>query len=146
MALIDKTNPVNEMDFKLNNFNEQEIYTGVMAYAHRIKTLLFMRPGDFPSIPDMGLNIQSYRFKAMDDIISGSLKEAIANQVSTYIMNLPIENIELSTGYYQNDYFLIIRIYLYQDKKEIVYGIQQPKGEVVNFNFKIYDREKPVIR
>ncbi len=145
MALIDKTNPVNEMDFKLNNFNEQEIYTGTLAYAHRIKNLLFMKPGDLPTIPEAGLNIQGYRFKAMDDLISGALKENISEQVSAYIIDLPLENIDLSTGYYNNDYFLIVKIYLYQEESEIIYGIQQPRGEVVNFNFKIYDNEKPDI-
>lgn len=145
MALIDKNNPVNEMDFKLNNFNQQEIYTGVMAYAHRIKNLLFMKPGDFPTQPAMGINIQSYRYQVMDDLISGALREELANQISSYIVDIPIENIQLSTGFYQNDYFLIIQIYLYQEQSEIVYGIQQPRGEIVNFNFKIYDGVKSVI-
>ena len=145
MALIDKTNPVNELDFKLNNFNEQEAYTGTLAYAHKIKNLLFLRPGDHPSLPEMGLNIQSYRFKAIDDLVSGSLKEKISDQISTYVMDLPIENIDISTGYYNGDYYLILSIYLYQEDAEIVYGIQQPKGEIVNFNFKIYDNVKPKI-
>lgn len=146
MALIDKTNPVNEMDFKLNNFNEQAIYTGTLAYAHRIKNLLFLRPGDIPSMPEAGLNIQGYRYKALDDLVSGALKEDIATQVSNYIVDLPIENIDISTGFWQNDYFLILKIYLYQEDSEIIYAVQQPKGEVVNFNFKIYDKEKiPII-
>jgi hypothetical protein len=145
LALIDKNNPVNEMDFKLNGFNEQEIYTGTMAYAHRIKNLLFMRPGDFPSIPEMGINIQGYRYKAMDELIAGALKENNSDQISQYIMDLPMENIDISTGFYNNDYVLILHIYLYQERAEIIYAIQQPRGNVINFNFKIYDSEKPVI-
>ena len=119
------------MDFKLNGFNEQEIYTGTLAYAHRIKNLLFMKPGDFPSIPDMGINIQGYRYKALDDLVAGALRENVADQISKYIMDLPIENIDISTGFYNNDYVLVLRIYLYQEKAEIIYAIQQPKGEVV---------------
>lgn len=146
MALIDKTNPVNEMDFKLNNFNDQTIYTGTLAYAHKIKNLMFLRPGDIPSLPDAGLYIQSYRFKAMDDLLSGTLREKISDQISTYVMDLPIENIDISTGYYNGDYYLIIGIYLYQEQAEVIYGIQQPKGDIVNFNFKIYDNVKPKIQ
>ena len=146
MGLINKSDPVNEMDFKLNSFNEQAIYTGTLAYAHRIKNLLFLRPGDIPSMPEAGLNIQGYRYKALDDLVSGALKEDIATQVSNYIVDLPIENIDISTGFWQNDYFLILKIYLYQEDSEIIYAVQQPKGEVVNFNFKIYDKEKiPII-
>ena len=133
------------MDFKLNGFNEQEIYTGTMAYAHRIKNLLFMKPGDFPSIPEMGIHIQGYRYKAMDDLLAGALKENIADQISQYIIDLPLENINISTGFYNNDYVLILEIYLYQERSEIIYAIQQPRGQVVNFNFKIYDSQKPVI-
>ena len=96
MGLINKTDPVNEMDFKLNSFNEQAIYTGTLAIAHRIKNLLFMKPGDLPSLPDAGINIQGYRFKALDDLVSGVLKEKLSDQITAYITPMPVENIDIA--------------------------------------------------
>ena len=142
MGLINKADPVNEMDFRLNSFNEQTIYTGTMAIAHRIKNLLFLKPGDLPSLPEAGINIQGYRFKALDSLVSGILKEKLSDQITAYITPMPVENIDIATGFYQGDYYLLLRVYLFMDQSEIVYGIQQPKGDIVNFNFKIYDNEK----
>lgn len=142
MPTLDKTNPINEMDFTLDNFNEQKIYTGALAYAHKIKNLLFMRPGDFPSMPDAGINIQSYRYKGLDNLVSGELKEKISDQITKYITSIPNENIDVSVIRLNNDFFLVLKIILVETDKQIVYAIQQSKGELVNFNFKIYDNEK----
>lgn len=141
MPNLDKSNPINEMDFSLNNFNEQKIYTGAMAYAHKIKNLLFMRPGDFPSMPEMGINIQSIRYQSLDDLVAGELREKLSDQITKYIMSLPVENIEVSAMKANGDYFLILKFTL-TETEQIVYAVQQSKGQLVNFNFKIYETEK----
>ena len=35
-----RSSSVNEMDFCLDAFNNQKVYVGAMAYAHKIKNLL----------------------------------------------------------------------------------------------------------
>ena len=137
-----KNSTINEMDFKLDNFENQKIYTGALAIAHKIKNLFFLRPGDMPSLPKAGINIQSYRFKFIDTLLSGQLREDISDQISTYITDVPAENVAITVIQKDGDYILIIGIVLYQSNTEIVYGLQQRKGELVNFNFKIYDNEK----
>ena len=141
MPNLDKSNPINEMDFSLNNFNEQKIYTGAMAYAHKIKNLLFMRPGDFPSMPEMGINIQSIRYQSLDDLVAGELREKLSDQITKYIMSLPVENIEVSAMKANGDYFFFF-LFTLTETEQIVYVVQQSKGQLVNFNFKIYETEK----
>jgi hypothetical protein len=141
MPLIDKNNPVNELDFSLDACNEQKVYTGAMAYAHKIKNLLFMRPGDLPSMPDVGINIQSYRFKAFDTLVNNQLREKLSDQVSAYVTDMPVENIDISVLKDKGDFYLLIKFSLMQDESEVVFGIQQRKGEIVNFNFEVYDNE-----
>ena len=91
-----RTSTVNEMDFNLDAFNNQKVYVGALAYAHRIKNLLFMRPGDIPSIPEAGLNIQSIRFQDMDVLATGELKEKISTQISLYVYDITTDNIDIS--------------------------------------------------
>lgn len=134
------TTTTNELDFTLNSFNQQKVYTGALAYAHKIKNLLFMRPGDLPSMPEAGIDIQAYKFQAMDKLLSGTLKETISNQITKYITSIPVEQINITATKYDGDYFLVIGIVLYEQSK-VIYAIQQKKGELVNFNFKIYDNE-----
>lgn len=142
MPNLNRSITINEMDFHLDDFNEQKIYVGALAQAHKIKNLLFMRPGDFPSLPEMGINIQSYRYHALDNILSGKLKEAISDQLTSYVTDVPVENIDISATKYNGFYFLILKITLIESDKQIIFGIQQQKGELVNFNFKVYDNEK----
>jgi len=139
MPLVDKTNPVNELDFTLDAFNQPKVYTGMIAIAHKIQNLLFMRKGDIPSIPDAGINIQSYRFKALDALLNNQLREQLSDQISAYITDMPIENIDVSVLKNNGEFYLLIRFILYQEETEILFGIQQKKGEIVNFDFKVYD-------
>ena len=133
-----RSSSINEMDFCLDAFNNQKVYVGAMAYAHKIKNLLFMRKGDFPSDPDMGINIQSIRFKDMDALASGSLKETLSAQISAYVVDVTTDDIALSVNKYNGNYYLLITIHLEQLNSEIIYAIDDNKREVVNFNFKIY--------
>ena len=134
-----------ELDFKLDGFQKQKTYSDAMGLAHKIKNLFFLRPGDLPSLPDAGINIQSYRFQFMDVLTSGKLKEKIADQITTYIGDVPLDDIQISVNKYNGDYFLVIEISLY-NQESIVYALQEIKGKLVNFNFKIYENDKVKIR
>ena len=102
-----------EMDFNLDSFNNQKMYKGTMAIAHRIKNLLFLKPGDLPSMPDAGINIQGYRFQSIDAILSGELKEKLSDQITKYITDIPSDNINIDLSQYNGEYYLLIRFSLY---------------------------------
>ena len=55
-----------ELDFSLDDFHNQKVLRGADAYARLIQRLLFMRKGTYPTIPDMGIDISSYRFADLD--------------------------------------------------------------------------------
>ena len=131
-----------EMDFNLDSFNNQKMYKGTMAIAHRIKNLLFLKPGDLPSMPDAGINIQGYRFQSIDAILSGELKEKLSDQITKYITDIPSDNINIDLSQYNGEYYLLIRFSLYQTNQDIIFGMAQSKNDIVNFNFKIYDSKK----
>ena len=133
-----RNSTVNEMDFTLDAFNNQKVYVGAMAYAHKIKNLLFMRKGDFPSDPNMGINIQSIRFKDMDLLASGTLKETLSQQISMYVVDITTDDISISVNKYNGNYYLLVSIKLQQLNSEIMYAVEERKRDLVNFNFKIY--------
>ena len=55
-----------ELDFSLDDFHNQKVLRGADAYGRLIQRLLFMRKGTYPTIPDMGVDIASYRFADLD--------------------------------------------------------------------------------
>lgn len=133
-----------ELDLSLNNFKEQKTYSGAIGKAKDIQNLLFMKPGDFPSVPDMGINISSIRYKDIDSLTSGDLRETIRSQINKYITAVPLENIVISKAKINNTYVLFIDITLYADNQalDLTYGIQQQgENNIVNFQLNITENK-----
>lgn len=133
-----------ELDLSLNNFKEQKTYSGAIGKAKDIQNLLFMKPGDFPSVPDMGINISSIRYKDIDSLSSGDLREKIRSQINKYITAVPLENIVISKAKINNTYVLFIDITLYADNQalDLTYGIQQQgENNIVNFQLNITENK-----
>lgn len=137
-----------EFDFSINSFQKQKEYTGPMAYAIRIKNLFLMKPGQFPSIPEMGLDIPSIRYQFMDTLLAGELRNKIMNQISAYT-DIQVSDVTISTMTVgdKGDVVLLIDVILTTAAKTITYAVlQKPSGTVVNFDFKIYDSETVKIK
>ena len=100
-----------------------------------------MRPGDMPSIPEAGLNIQSIRFQDIDVLAAGDLREKLSTQITAYVFDITTDDISISVNKYNNQYYLIITISLTQLNTEIMYAVENKRRDVVNFNFKVYQTE-----
>ena len=121
-----------ELDFSLNGFNKQSVLRGVYAYARLIDRLLRKRKGTNPSDPDMGVDLDSYRFSDINLMVAGSLRNVILTQISTYIPNLPIQDINVSTMKYKNDYILYIKISIIQENLTFQLAYLQRKRSIIN--------------
>lgn len=51
----------------VDNFNKPKVISSFELSINAILTLLFMKPGQFPSIPDLGIDIESYLHEYADD-------------------------------------------------------------------------------
>ena len=47
--------------------NKPKVISSFEMCVNMILTLLFMKPGQYPSIPELGINIESYLFEYADD-------------------------------------------------------------------------------
>ena len=99
-----------DLDFTLNAFRKQKVYTDAEAYGRMTRRLLFMRKGDFISDPNMGIGISSYRFRDMDHLLAGTLRDDIFTQCNTYIRGIRTEDVVISKTKYQGDFILFIDI------------------------------------
>ena len=52
---------------EVDNFNKPKVISSFELMVDAILTLLFMKPGQFPSIPDLGIDIESYLHEYADD-------------------------------------------------------------------------------
>ena len=51
----------------VDGYNKPKVISSFEMMVNAILTLLFMKPGQFPSIPDLGIDIESYLHEYADD-------------------------------------------------------------------------------
>ena len=76
-----------ELGLELNKFNKPATYTEYQALARLVINLLFLKPGTYPNLPEMGINIEQYKFMFMSQQELDSLELDINTQINTYIPN-----------------------------------------------------------
>ena len=134
---------IGELDFSLNSFNQQKVLRGVYAYARLIDRLLRKRKGTNPSEPNMGIDLDSYRFMAIDTLVAGTLKDNIMNQISTYIPDLPLSDVNIDAIRIKGDTVLYITISLLDQSTKINAAYLQRKRNIIGTKVTVENR--PVI-
>lgn len=122
-----------ELDFDLDGFGEQKYLTEAQSAAKQILMLLFLRPGDYPSLPDLGINIsKEIRYKYMDVITGGTLKEKITTQIRKYCSNVDMKDLTIYSTKYNGQYIVILDFEL-QAEKTITIALTHVSNSLLNF-------------
>lgn len=122
-----------ELDFDLDGFGEQKYLTEAQSAAKQILMLLFLRPGDYPSLPELGINIsKEIRYKYMDVITGGSLKERITTQVRKYCSNVDMTSLTIYSTKYNEQYIVILDFEL-QAEKTITIALTHVSNSLLNY-------------
>lgn len=66
--------------FGIDDFRKPKVLKGYEAVIQSILIVLFGKPGCYPSIPELGMNIQQYRNRRLDEIDTDTLKAQLAYQ------------------------------------------------------------------
>lgn len=90
-----------EPTFGMDNFGKPRVFKGWEAVANTMIMVLFGKPGFYPSIPDLGMYIQQYRNKRMDEIDTEALKISLVQQCSllgdfVYSGNIEVDKKEIN--------------------------------------------------
>lgn len=143
MELIKSTDPrLIELDFKLDGFRRQKVFKDVSAYAQMYKRLLLMKKGSNPSYPNMGIDLASYRFMDIDQLVGGTLRDEIRSQGMEYMPGLPLDDIAISKAKIQQDYVLFINIRLYAEQVVLEYAFVQRNRNIISTNLEIRSEKK----
>jgi hypothetical protein len=107
-----------EPAFGLDNFGKPLVYEDWEAIAKAILIVLFGRPGFYPSIPQLGIHIQDYTYKRMDEIDVDVLKAQIAYQLPFISALLDSNDLQISKTRMigTNDQALLIAVPMYKDR------------------------------
>ena len=109
-----------ELGLSTNVFNKATEYQGKTAWFQLILNLIFLRPGTYPSIPNMGVGLQDYEYEYIDDV-KDNIRNKIEEQVNLFLPDVPLTSVEVTSVEYEGKTILLIVISL-EDKGQIVTG------------------------
>ncbi len=84
-----------EVTLEINAFDKPKELSQVEAWSQLLLNLIFLRPGTYPSMPEMGVGIEDYQFDFLEDAIE-ELTAAITAQQKTYLSDIPLNGINCS--------------------------------------------------
>lgn len=97
--------------FELNEFNEPRIRSEIEVIKDTLLFVLFSKPGQYPSLPLIGLDIGGYLYDFYDEIDVDDLKTKITDQCSML-------------GSYINGGSLLIKKLIYKGKPSLMIHIE----------------------
>ena len=71
--------------FGVDHYNRAKVLTESETIVQNILTLLFGKPGFYPSIPRLGMNIQQYLYSFTDELDVNHIKTQLASQCRDFL-------------------------------------------------------------
>lgn len=99
-----------DLTFDINEFGVPKIKSELESVKDIILFILYTKPGQYPSMPDIGLDIDNLLYSHYDDINIENLKNKILNQCSALGTFFNSNQIIIQKFMYQNHPLLHIQI------------------------------------
>lgn len=122
--------------FGVDDFRKPKILTEYEATIQAIMIVLFGKPGCYPSIPDLGMNIQQYRGLQYNDIDTDAIKVQLAYQCKAIQSEIIDGSIEVKKTEVNGDLALVFIIPIDTGNAEntVLLGVKL-RDEGISYNY-----------
>lgn len=129
--------------FGVDVYNREKVLTESQTVVYNILTLLFGKPGFYPSIPQLGMNIQQYLYTFQDDFDTEVLKAELAKQCRDFSTNISDGSFDIIKSTYNEQPLLVFVIptVITKENTELVLGVTITKQGDFKFNF-IFNKQQ----
>lgn len=126
-----------EPNFGLDDFGRAKYLNETEALANSILNLLFGKPGFFPSMPDLGINIQSILYSFWDEVNVDQLKAEIVTQCQSFSQYIKTGELDVIKTYNNSQPLLLIVLptKILDGKQNLSVGITQDKNGNIAYNY-----------
>lgn len=123
--------------FEVDDYNRGKILNESQTIAYNILTLLFAKPGFYPSIPSLGIDITSYFYRFSDEDLVNEIKTKLVSQCSDFLPSVESEELHIEKTDYKGQPMLvfIIPTIILDKRNELVLGITVADTGQMQFNF-----------
>ena len=98
-----------ELQLAVNSFDNPTELSGIQAWSQLMLHLIFLRPGTYPTLPEMGVDIESYQYDFIDEAVP-ALISAITRQQQTYLPDIPLSEVTVVPQTIQGEVVLFIAL------------------------------------
>ena len=123
--------------YGVNDFNETKVLSESQTLINNILMILFGKPGFYPSIPWLGMDIYQYLYRFDDGIDTLKIKSKLAAQCQEFLPDIQDGSMDVYSTTYQERPVLIFELPILVDKATSVLALGvtvNTKGEMV-YNF-----------
>lgn len=99
-----------DLSFEVNAFKQPRIISDLETVKNIILFILFAKPGQYPSMPDIGLDIESLLYSHYDELDTEELKDMIIAQCSAMKYYLTTGSVTITKKMYKKKPSLLIQI------------------------------------
>ena len=104
------TNIGYDCTFELNEFNEPKLSSEIETIKNTLLFILFSKPGQYPSLPQIGIDINSYLYEFYDEIDTAELQQKLISQCSALGVYMSNGSINIRKAIYKNQPSLLITV------------------------------------
>lgn len=131
--------------FGINEFGKPLILTETQTYVNNFLMLLLGRPGFFPSIPNIGIDIGQYLYMPTDELNTEQLKSKIAFQCTDFLPFISDGRFEIIKTTMNNRTLLVFVLPMIDDTNNLAVSIgvtTNNNGEVI---YKFVESKQQII-
>lgn len=135
-----------EVDFGLDNFKQPKVLSKKDSVVQIILSMFFLRPGNYPSMPHIGINISKYLYATEGELDPEELKRDIFNQCSELMEEISIGDVQVAIVDVNGTGTLVVVLPLTGDFNDegvetnvLTLGFQQSLQGNVLFNYRFVD-------
>jgi hypothetical protein len=120
--------------YGVNHFNQTKVLSESETLINNILMILFGKPGFYPSIPYLGMDIEGYLYMLEDEVNPVEIKAQLASQCREFLPNIKDGSMNVYTANYKDHLMLIFELPILIDAVETVLSLGvtvNEKGEMV---------------
>lgn len=123
--------------FGVNNFKRPKVLSATQTYVNNLLTILFGKPGFYPSQPNLGMDIEQYLYRYIDDINTSEIKNILINQCADFLPEIESGEFDVLKTSYNGRPLLLFKLPIIIDGKTLAMALGitvNEKGEMI-YNF-----------
>ena len=129
--------------FGVNAFQKAKYKNETETIANAFLSLLFGRPGYFPSMPDLGINIQNTIYMFWDEIDTDMIKAQIITQCNVFKEFVDDGSLDVIKSSYNKQPLLlvVVPVQIKNTKETLAIGITQDENGNTEYNYVFEETE-----